>query len=632
LCIIPKACDCFGNPNAIAVPKLWQPPLSDGKIQRDQATKAFRIMNPPVGEEVRQRLSAILFADVVNYSGAMERDQVGTHRRVMRRVNHFKSLIADYEGRIFDVEGDAVKAAFDSAFQAVRFAVDLQREFRNDAVWNRDPDEPIFRIGINLGEVIVEPEGFYGHEVNVAARLEAIAPPGGICISDAVYRVVRGKLPVQMSAIGRQSLKNMAEPIEAYTIQLEGATAQAAVVPRPLQLPTPATVPGASIMVLPFENLSADPSNIHLCDGVTSDIITNLSRFRDLLVIARHSAFFFRDASAHDLRDVGRQLGVRYAMTGGLQRAENHLRINVQLIDTENGVILWSDRYKGDLADIFAFQDDITGVIPSQLSIQIAAAERRRLQTLPPSDLRAYGLVLRGQDLTWQFRRDANLHARRLFEEAAQFDPNYGRSYAGMSRTFNLAWRYRWTDAPEAALDRSVELAVDATRRDGLDARGHSELGFACLYKRQHDASLAAYERAIDLNPNDADILAEMGDALTYADRADRAIDLLRRAMRLNPLYPDWYLWVLGDAYSCVGDYEAAIQTLKQMSDQSEAHRLLASCHALLGQVGEAQLHAAQVKAIHPDFSIEHWRTVPPFRSQEPLERFIHGLRLAGLA
>jgi len=588
-------------------------------------------MAPPMGEEVRQRLSAILFADVVNYSTAMERDQVGTHRRVMRRVNHFKSLIGDYEGRVFDVEGDGVKAAFDSAFQAVRFAVDMQREFHNDTVWNRDPDEPIFRIGISLGEVIVEPDSLYGHEVNVAARIQALAPPGGICISDAVHRVVRGKLPVRIVPIGTQSLKNIAEPIELYTIELEGATAPAAVVPRPLQLATPATVHGASIMVLPLENLSGDPSNIHLCDGVTSDIITNLSRFRDLLVIARHSAFFFRDTSAHDLHGVGRQLGVRYAITGGLQRAENHLRINVQLIDTENGVILWSDRYKGNLADIFAFQDDITGVVASQLAIQITTAERRRIQTLPPSDLRAYGLVLRGQDLTWQYRRDANLHARRLFEEAAAIDSGFGRSYAGMSRTFNLAWRYRWVDSPEIALDKAVELAVEAIKCDSFDARGHSELGYARLYKKQHEASIAAYERAVELNPNDADILAEMGDSLSSSGSADRAIELLKRAMRLNPLHPDWYLWNLGEAYFDLAKYDEAIHTLKRMHDQSEAHRLLASSHALLGQMTEARYHAAQVLVAHPDFSLDHWRTVPPNKNAEPLDRFIEGLRIAGL-
>jgi TolB-like protein len=591
-------------------------------------------MTPSGSDEVRQRLSAILFADVVNYSGAMERDQLGTHRRVMRRVNLFKSLIADYEGHVFDVEGDAVKAAFDSAFHAVRFAVEMQREFRNDAVWNSDPDEPIFRIGINLGEVIEETDGYYGHEVNVAERLQSLAPPGGICISESVHRVVRGKLPVHMSPIGRQHLKNMAEPVEAYAIDLEAAAASSAAssraTPTPLAPPPQPAGHSASVVLLPLRNLSGDPRDTHLCDGITSDVITNLSRFRELLVIARHSAFHFRDASV-DLREVGRQLGVRYALTGGLQRSESRLSINVQLVEIESGGIIWSDRYKGDLNDVFDFQEDITGVIAARCAGQVAAAERRRISSMPPSDLRAYGLVLRGHDLSIQFRKEAVLHARRLFEEAAHFDPNYGRSYAGMSRTYNLAWRYRWTDSPEAALDRSMELAVDATRRDALDARGHSELGFACLYKRQHDASLAAYERAVELNPNDADILAEMGDSLSNSDHADRAVDALKRAMRLNPLYPDWYLWNLGEAYFNLSKYDQAIQTFERMHDQSEAHRLLASSHAMLGNLPKARQHAAQVLAVHPDFSLDHWRTVPPVKNPEFLERFMEGLRLAGL-
>jgi adenylate cyclase len=587
-------------------------------------------MAPSSSDEVRQRLSAILFADVVNYSGAMERDQLGTHRRVMRRVNLFKSLIGDYEGRVFDVEGDAVKAAFDSAFQAVRFAVDLQREFRNDAVWNSDPDEPVFRIGINLGEVIEEVHGYYGREVNVAARLQELAPPGGICISESVQRVVRGKLPIQMSPIGRRNLKNMAEAVEAFAIDLEGVIVPATAAQPLLELQTQDALRGTSVVILPLKNLSGDPSDIHLCDGITSDLITNLSRFRDLLVIARHSAFYFRDAT-QSLREVGHQLDAHYALTGGLQRADHRLSISVQLIETESGGVIWSDRYRGDLRDIFDFQENITSIIASQLSIQIAEAERRRLRSLPPSNLRAYGLILRGQDLALQYRRDTNLHARRLFEEAAELDPRFGRSYAGLSRTYNLAWRYRWVDSPEISLDRAVELAVEAIKRDNLDARGHSELGFACLYKKQHEASIAAYERAVELNPNDADILADMGDSLTASGFPDRAVEMIRRAMRLNPLHPDSYLWHLGEAYFDLCRYAEAIPVLKKMRDQSEAHRLLAASHALLGEMTEARYQATQVLAVHPDFSLDHWSTMAPIKDREALERFIEGLRAAGL-
>jgi adenylate cyclase len=233
--------------------------------------------------------------------------------------------------------------------------------------------------------------------------------------------------------------------------------------------------------------------------------------------------------------------------------------------------------------------------------------------------------------LSLQYRRDANLHARRLFEEAAAMDPGLSRSYAGMSKTFNHAWRYRWVDSPELALDKAVELAGEAIIRDNLDARGHSELGYASLYKRQHDASIAAFERAIELNPNDADILAEMGDSLTASDSPERAIELLRRAMRLNPLYPDWYLWNLGEAYFNLERYDDAIRTFTKMHDQSEGHRLLAASHAWLGRMAEARYHAAQVLAVHPDFSLEHWHSVLPYKNHEQFERLIGGMRIAGL-
>jgi tetratricopeptide (TPR) repeat protein len=218
-----------------------------------------------------------------------------------------------------------------------------------------------------------------------------------------------------------------------------------------------------------------------------------------------------------------------------------------------------------------------------------------------------------------------------LFEHAAEIDPDYGRCYAGMSRTFNLAWRYHWTPDPAAALDKAVDLANAAIGYDSLDARGYGELGFASLYKKRHDSSLAAYERAVELNPNDADILAEMGDSLVYSGHAQRAVELLKRAMRLNPFHPDWYLWYLGDAYFHLHDYEETIQTLLKMRDQSEAHRLLASSYAHLGQMKEAQEHAKQLLQIHPNFSIAHWRNVPPNKNPEELNLFIDGLRKAGL-
>ena len=224
-----------------------------------------------------------------------------------------------------------------------------------------------------------------------------------------------------------------------------------------------------------------------------------------------------------------------------------------------------------------------------------------------------------------------NLHARRLFEQAAEIDPGCGRTYAGLSRTFNLAWQYGWSEAPQACLDKAVELALQAVDRDDLDARGYAQLGYAYLFRKQQDASLAAYEQAIELNPNDADILADMAMSMRASGDADRALPLVTRAMRHNPFHPDVYLWILGEIYFDLAAYEQAIHTLHRMRDKSEGHRLLAASYALIGQIDEAKHHAEQVMALRPNFSIEHWRNVPPDKNPEPLERFIDGLRMAGL-
>src|SRR5919106_1391186 len=383
----------------------------------------------------RDRL-AILFADVHGYAQLMDRNEDRTYDRVTRSIRLMKSLIGDYGGRVMNVAGGGVLALFD--------------------------DEPVaFRIGINVGEVLVDEESnVQGRSVNVAARIQALARPGGICISEAVQRAVRDTLGVPMRSLGPQSLKNIAEPIEIFAIEVNGPQLP---VTSP-RLPPPETSPEilaidppdrASVAVLPLDNLSGDPRDDHLCDGITGDIITNLSRFRDLLVIARHSTFLFKDARV-PLKVVGGQLGVRYLMNGGLQRDGSRIRINVELSDVESGRVVWADRLKGDLGDVFAFQDDVTDVIAARLAVQIDAAERRRALSAEPPDLRAYGLVLRGQELSFRLRQQENLHARRLFEQAAEVDPRYGRPYAGLSRTFNLDWRYAWSAAPDTALEQAV--------------------------------------------------------------------------------------------------------------------------------------------------------------------------------
>ena len=573
--------------------------------------------------------TAVLVADIYGYSVLMSRNEEETSVRVSNAISLIRQLAADYGGTIKNIAGDGVLALFDSPENCVRFAVAMQREFSNDAVWNSGADPISFRIGINMGEVREGHFGLHGHAINVAARVQALAKPGGICVTRAVSEVVQDAVDVPLTSLGTPALKNIEEAVEVFEIEPNGTVAPVApaVIERDLSTQD---IHDNSVAVLPLDNLSGEPQNAHLCNGLTGDIISNLTRFNNLHVIAQQSSSLF-ETRHMAVREIGRRLGVRYLTTGGFQRAGSQMRVQVQLLEADTGRSVWAEKYSGSIEDVFAFQDEITAVIASCLSVKIDKAERQRQQRTAPSDLQAYGLILRGREVYKQPRRELNLHARRLFEQAALIDPAYAVSYASISRTSNDAWRFDWAEHPEEALDDAILKAEIALRLDPDDARGHAALGNACLYKRRHDESLAAYERAIQFNPNDADILAEMGHSASVYGEPERAVELIERAMRLNPFYPDWYLWHLGEAFFDMNDYEQAIRTLTQMRDKTEAYRMLTASNALLGRMDEARRHAAQILETHPEFTLRHWENVPPDRNPGPRDRLIEGLKKAGL-
>ncbi|MEL6450005.1 MAG: tetratricopeptide repeat protein [Pseudomonadota bacterium] len=577
-------------------------------------------------------LTAVLVADIYGYSKLMSRNEDETSARVSQAINLIRQLTTDYGGTIKNIAGDGVLALFNSVSNCVSFAVAMQQEFRNDAVWNTGADPITFRIGITMGEVREGHFGLHGHAINVAARLQTLAKPGGICLSHAVSQVARDKITLPLTSLGTPKLKNIEEAIEVFEIELgEQPTAQAPAAPAIIErVALSQEVPDNSVAVLALENLSGEPQNLHLCNGVTGDIISNLTRFNNLHVIAQQSSNLF-DMRNSSVQEIGKRLGVRYITTGGFQRSGDQLRVQIQLLEAANGRSVWAEKFNGNIEDVFAFQDEVTSVIASCLSVKIDKAERQRQQRTAPSDLQAYGLILRGREVYKQPRRELNLHARRLFEQAMVIDPEYAAPYTSISRASNDAWRFNWADQPDAALDDAIAKAEMALRLDPDDARGHAAMGNACLYKRRHDESLAAYERAIQYNPNDADILAEMGHSASVYGEPERAVELIKRAMRLNPFYPDWYLWHLGEAFFDMTDYEEAIRTLAQMRDKTEAHRMLTASNALLGRMDEAQRHAAQILETHPEFTLKHWENVPPDRNPGPRDRLIEGLKKAGL-
>lgn len=578
-------------------------------------------------------LTTVLVADVSGYAKLMSRDEVQTSHRVEQAITLIQQLAGDYGGAIKNVAGDGIVALFANVQNCVNFAIAMQQEFVNETVWSAGEEAIVFRIGINMGEVTEGKYGPQGHAINVAARLQKLAKPGCICVSKPIVNVTPHLSKVPIKSLGKPELKNIAEAIEVFEIEplgiaVEPRVMHPAVVERS---PDNLDIPDNSVAVLPLENLSGEPQNVHLCNGVTGDIISNLTRFKNLHVIAHQSSNVFLSQQV-PLQEIGRKLAVRYLATGGFQRAGDQLRVQVRLLEADSGRSIWAETFTGSIADVFAFQDEVTAVVASCLSVKIDNAERKRQQLSAPSDLQAYGLILRGREVYKQRRRELNLHARRLFEQASTIDPDYAVSYASISRTSNDAWRFNWAERPEEALDDAIRNAEMALSLDPDDARGHAALGNACLYKRRHDDSLAAYERAVQFNPNDADILAEMGHSSSVYGEPERAVDLIQRAMKLNPFYPDWYLWHLGEAYFDMTDYEQAIRTLTQMRDKTEAYRMLAASNALLGNMEEARKHAKQIHATHPEFTLKHWQNVPPDRNPEPRERLIDGLKKAGLS
>ena len=577
-------------------------------------------------------LTAVLMADIHGYSKLMSKNEEDTSVRVDQAIALIRQLTEDYGGQIKNIAGDGVLALFDNVSNCVNFAIAMQQEFINDAVWNSDSEAISFRIGINVGEVRQGQSGLQGHAINVAARIQTLAKPGGICISKAVTDVARNTVNRNLKSIGTPLLKNIDQSIEVFEID-PTELVSIPTSPAPTIVARRSewnVIPESSIAVLPFENHSGQPQFTHICNGVTGDIISNLTRFNGLHVIAQRSSELF---SGHEmpLKKIGEKLGVRYLATGTFQSVGNNLRVQVQLTEAESGRSAWAEKFDGHIEDIFSFQDEITSVIASCLSIKIDKAERQRQQQSAPSDLQAYGLILRGRQVYNQLRRELNLHARRLFEQASHIDPKYAISFTSISRTSNDAWRFNWADRPEEALDDALAKAETALILDPDDARGYAALGNACLYKRRHDDSLAAYERAIQYNPNDADILAEMGHSASVFGDTDRAVQLINRAMKLNPFYPDWYLWHLGEAFFDMSDYEEAIRTLNKMHDKTDAYRMLTASNALLGRADEAKRNAEQVLITHPEFTIGHWANVPPDRNPEPRERLIEGLKKAGL-
>ncbi len=585
-------------------------------------------------EGIERRLTTIMSADVVGYSRLMAADEAGTFAQLK---THRRELIepktAEHHGRVVKLTGDGTLMEFTSVVDAVNFAVEVQQVMveRNASV---PKDLQIkYRIGINLGEIIVDGEDIYGDGVNIAARLEGLAAPGGIYISGKVYEEIRNKLSITFEDLGEREVKNIPEPVRVYR------WTDAAPDPMPSTLGAEGALPlpdKPSIAVLPFDNMSGDPEQAYFADGIAEDVITELSRFHDLFVIGRNSTFTYK-GQAVNLQKVGRELGVGYLVEGSVRKAGNRVRVTAQLIHAESGNHLWAERYDRDLTDIFAVQDEITRNVVSAIAPGVLAAEDASGRRKAPENLNAWACVVRGNARMWNIRREDFEAASALFDQAISLDPNYAR--ARSAKAFLTVWRafQGWSVRTSEDVAQALASARRALALDANDSMAHYALGFVHTLGRHPDLALDAMRSAIELNPNSAEAHFGLGMALAYAGETEAALEALDTARQLNPrgLFDANITAFQAIAHLLSGrDEEAArlaAQSIEDRPDFVVSLMVQAAGLAHLDRMEEARDAAAKVMQMIPKFSLaKHERWTPIVRAKQRA-RYLEGLRKAGL-
>lgn len=577
---------------------------------------------------VTRRLAAILSADVVGYTRLMSQDETGTHLHLnLVWAEVFNPAVARYRGRIVKTMGDGALVEFGSAVDAVNCAVSIQSAMaeRDDATHDQGRIE--FRIGVNLGEIVTEGEDIFGDGVNVAAHLESRAPKGGVLISDLVNAQVKGKIDATFVDAGEIHLKNLDEPLRAWRLG-EDEPGSAA---RPSIRIDEAAMP--SIAVLPFSNMSGDPEQDHFADGLVEDILTTLSKLSGLRVIARNSTFVYK-GRAVDVREVGRELDVRYVLEGSVRKDGNRIRISAQLIEATTGAHVWANRYDRALDDLFALQDEITLLLATEMQVHLTEGEQARLRYTTTSNFEAWSWWVQGlAHFRGPVTRDRLTGARSCWEQALALDPSSAPLNAALAFIHASDARFGWWEDCETALRKGeayVErgLAIDPTNPDI-----HTSSSMLLLVRRRHDDALAEARKAVDLGPGSADVATFASFVFTCSGHAEEAVQQIERAMKLSPKFPPTYLGHLGNAYRLMGRYQEAIAAFKAYGERSPGSGLvdLVLCYQRTGRSDEAKAGARRVLAANPKFTVGNWRKTQFGNDLEYLEADVAALEAAGL-
>jgi adenylate cyclase len=624
-------------------------------------------------QSYKRKLAAILSADVKGYSRLMSEDEAHTIGTLTEYREIMSSFIQKKHGRVVDSPGDNLLAEFASVINAVQCALEIQEELKARNADLSETRRMEFRIGVNLGDVVEEDERIYGDGVNIAARLENLAEAGGICISGSVYKQVKNKLALGYEYLGERSVKNIAEPINVYRVLMEpdaagkvisekrawlkggqwvavaaGALIVVAAAVAVWNYYFRSTAPiekvasiaksaipladRASIAVLPFKNLSGDQEQEYFSDGITNDIITDLSKFRELLVIASNTVFTYKGKPVK-VQQISEELGVRYVLEGSVQKLSNKVRINAQLIDATTDHHIWAERYDRDLNDLFAVQNEIVQTIVTTLAIKVDAAERARAMHKDTDNLEAYDFVLRGEEFLFRRTRTANIKAKEMFKKATELDSSYALACTGMGWSYYIAVVSGWTEFPLQAMEKALAFGQKALSIGEPDAMAHALLGSVYLRMEKYDLAISELQHAIELNPNHAISHLRLGTIMLFAGQTDEAIQLLQTGLRYHPYTDPNDYGRLALAYYLKGKYEDAIMTIEpglgRNPNNAWLHITLAAAYAQAGRSEDAKHSAEMIKKLSPFFEVDSSFTL--FRNPADRDKIIEGLRKAGL-
>jgi adenylate cyclase len=579
----------------------------------------------------QRRLAAIVAADVAGYSRLMGADESGTlaalkslHKEIV------DPSIAAFGGRIVKTTGDGLLLDFPSVVDAVRCVVEMQKAMAARGATMPEDRRIALRVGLHVGDVIIDGDDIFGDGVNVAARLEALAEPGGFCLSSDAVRQVRGKVDAAFDNMGLQALKNISQPIEVWRWSSNGGRAPAASTPMSLAMPSK-----PSIAVLPFQNMGGDPEQEYFADGITEDIITALSKWRSFLVIARNTTFTYKGRPV-DVKQIGRELGARYVLEGSVRRAGARLRVTAQLIESDGAAHVWAERYDRELADVFAIQDDLSTRLAAIIETELGRHEQKRSPARPPNSLEAWDCLNRGLYLIYKFNRRDNEEAKVFLERAIALDPDLSRAHSSLAYTYQQDVMFGYAADRAGAIEQLIAHARRAVLLDDGDSYAHVMMGFGYRWSRQHELVLAEAYKAIECNPSDSWAHGLLGAALDLSGRHREGIEAMQRAITMNPRDPHirFYTALVARAYLVDHDLTSAEtwarRAIQQDPTNPRSHILLAASLAHLGRTLEAGAEVDAGERLDPGFA-KRWLAAREYRDDADNNFVADGLRKAGL-